>query len=471
MEHLSAQSSQAPEPPTTPLSSYGSRKTTEATFESKRLHTPSPSRANKDKQDDSLVRTPSFLRDAKPSTSALRALFTSKDEDSTANGPRLGKPSMRSLRRAGSFFSQDEYPETVDADTFSLNPRRLSLLSESSFVSVYGKNKEKVTPSTAHRDAMRASPTHEDDESFTRKLSPQEGRIKSWIESRDHPASSNKRPVQGVKPDAFSSIGEVLGPNRPKPRDQLPSISPTPSKRQRQNVSVQPLGKTNHNPSFVGPIFGPNILPPTPGTMSTATLGGRSSNHSIVADRSLNGAISRPTSATTAVISEVQPFGLSSGTKAAQSYASQQTAVDNDTDIEVSDDERQSAEANLSTNGGYNPSDNHFNNLSHGIPFASGSSNLNRALDTNTSQRPPLMSPFTDFMFNGEDLESIRPARTISYPSPGRSHPSTSKDSSKSSGQASAPGKDYARNGGSESSTQQGTNSAKHPLRHKKALR
>ncbi|KAL8720149.1 MAG: hypothetical protein Q9225_002964 [Loekoesia sp. 1 TL-2023] len=455
LDHLSAQSSQAPEPPMTPLPSYGSRKTTEATLESKRLHTPSPSRANKEKQDDSLFRTPSFLRDAKPSTSALRGLFTSKDEDSTANGSKLGKPSMRSLRRAGSFFSQDEYPENVDADTFSLEPRRLSLLSESSFVSVYGKNKEKITPSTAHRDAVRASPTHEDDVSFARKLSPQEGRIRSWIESKDHPASPSKRPVQGVKPDTFSSIGAVLGPNRPNPRDLLPSISPTPSKRQHQNVSAQPLGKPNHNPSFGGPIFGPDVLPPTPETMSTATLGGRSSNHSIVADRSLNGVISRPTSGTTAVSPEARPFGLSSGNKLGHSYASQQTTVDNDTDIEVSDDERQHVEASVSTHGRYNQSDNHFNGFSHDLPLASGSSKPNRALDTNTSRRPPLMSPCTDFMFNGEDLESIRPARTISYPSPGGSHQSTAKDSSKASGQVSASSRDHVRNGGNQSITQQ----------------
>lgn len=73
-------------------------------------------------------RTPSFLREEKPSTTALRSLYQNDHN-----------PSTFSLNRAGS-------PQrSADPDTFTLNSPRLSVLSESSFMSVYGKS-PKLSP-------------------------------------------------------------------------------------------------------------------------------------------------------------------------------------------------------------------------------------------------------------------------------------------------------------------------------------
>ncbi|KAI4172617.1 MAG: hypothetical protein LQ343_003464 [Gyalolechia ehrenbergii] len=452
--YASAQSPKPPEPPTTPLPSYGSPRVTSSTPDSKGRHTPGAGRTYKDRQDDLLVRSPTFLRDANPSTSALRGLFVNQDESLTAKGFRLDKPSTRSLRRAGSFLSQDEDPEIPDGDAFSLNPRRLSLLSESSFVSVYGPNKEKITPSTANSGATKVSSTQEQETSFTRKLTPQEGRIRSWIDSKDHPSSSNKRPVQGVKSDTFSSIGTVLGPNQLRPRDTLTSVSPTPSRRQRQDVVPQPLERTSQKPSLVGPTFGPDVLPPTPGTMSTATLGGRSSNQSIVDRRSLNGGQSRPSSSTKSALPETRSYGATNKETTAQNRP-QHAMDDTDTDIEISDNERHYAKAEVSANGNYYQSDNQFSGFSQAGPFTSGTSKVNRASSIRTSQRPSSMSPSKDFMFNGEGIDSIRPAQTISRPSPSSSHHSASKAPSKPNARAPASSKGQARNTDKESSTQQ----------------
>ncbi|KAL8934132.1 MAG: hypothetical protein Q9216_006058 [Gyalolechia sp. 2 TL-2023] len=448
-DHMNAQNTKPPEPPTTPLPRHGSPRATSSTPSSKRRYTPDAGRTYKERQDDLLVRSPSFLRDANPSTSVLRGLFVNQ-EGLTAKGARLNKPSTRSLRRTGSFWSQDEDPESLDGDAFALDPRRLSLLSESSFISVYGQNKEKITPSTAHADDTKLSPTQEQEIAFTRKLSPQEGRIRSWIDSKDHPSGSSKRAVKGIKPDTFSSIGTVLGSDQPKPRDTLASVSPTPSRRQRQDVSPLPFGKTSQKPSFAGPIFGPDVLPPTPGTMSTATLGGRSSNQSIADERSLNGGQSRPSSSARSALPETRPYGPKGGRTTAQNRP-QHAMDDTNADTRISDNERQDPKAAANANSSYQ-SDIQFSGFSQASPFTSGSSQMNRSSSIRTSQRPPSMAPSKDFMFNGDGIDSIRPARTISHPSPSGSHHSSTKTPSRSTAQAPASGNAQAKNSGKEPS-------------------
>ena len=460
MGRAGGQSRQTPEPSVVSSPPHATSKTSELAPETtfKRPYTPSPSRAHKQKQNATSIRSPSFLSDSKPSTSALRELFTKQDEGSTANGTRLAKPSMRSLRRVGSFFSQDEFPEPVDGDPFSLDPRRLSLLSESSFVSVYGKDKEKTTPSMTDREATITSKPSEGDVAFTRKLSPQEGRIKHWIESKDHPATPSSKSVQSGRSDAFSSIGEVLRPNHPKALPILPSISSTPSDRPRQIVSPQLLGKQDRNVSLAGPMFGRDVLPPTPGTMSTATFGGRSSSHSVATEGSLNGGFSRPTSGTTAVSLRTHILGSTGKDNAPQSAVTQQHPYENDTDIEVSDDGQPFVEAEPKTRDGFNGHNNRLSVFSHGVsPVAYGGS----AVDAVNSRGPLSRSPCTDFMFNGEDIESIRPARTMH---------SSSSTSSNSSGTTTDSSREHARMTGRNASGQKGTSSARKPLRHRRAF-
>ena len=83
-------------------------------------HTADPHATTKPK---TLGRPPSFLQEKKPSTSALRSVYQAD-----------GNPSFISLNRAGSPMKSN------DPDTYTLNSPRLSMLSESSFLSVYGKS-------------------------------------------------------------------------------------------------------------------------------------------------------------------------------------------------------------------------------------------------------------------------------------------------------------------------------------------
>lgn len=443
-----AGNSQTPERPVTPLSSHRSREMSTAisSVVEDRKGTLSPDRAEHNPH-GSPFRKPSFLRDDKPSTSALRGLFQ-KHGGSATSGLGIAKSSTRSLHRTGSFLSQDEYPETVDGDTLSLHLRRLSMLSESSFVSGFGESKERITPSIAHRSPPAASPTRDDGMSLTRNLSAQEGRIRSWIANKDHPASPSKRSVTSLRPETFSSIGEILVPHQPNTRDVRAPVSPTPSKKHRQQVPPQQPSRADYKPSFAGPIFGPDVLPPTPGTMSTATLGGRSSNHSIVAERSLAGTY-RQVSGSTAAADD-GPYESTFATRSLRGDAAHgvsQVYPNDDTDIEISDDEQHLIAAARDKNDASNyPKD------------FSGKDN---------AQRPALTSHVTKSMFNGEDIDAFRPARTISYPSPDRSNQSASQNAPMSNRKASHSTK---ANGEKTSSAQKGTPYFHNALRRKKAF-
>ncbi|KAL8769307.1 MAG: hypothetical protein Q9209_004689 [Squamulea sp. 1 TL-2023] len=395
-------------------------------------------------EEEWLFRSPSFLSDNKPSTSALRDLFQSRDKGSTANGFGLSKPSLLSPRRVGSPPSQDDFPDTLDGETFSLNPRRLSLLSESSFVSVYGQNKEKITPSNAPNRSLNASPLGNDATS-NRRLSPEEGRIRQWIENRDHPASPSKKPIKSATPDAFSSIGEILRPNRLDPKNVPQPASPTRSSGRQQRQQSQRHEKADTKPSFARPIYGPDALPPTPGTMSSGTLGGRSSNHSIVAEKNLTDGISRPTTGHTSNLSHARSHGSNGGLEPMQDEYPQIGPFDDDEDIGVSVDDKHSAFRGIPKQWSDDLDDE-----SGATPTLGESVKASRILGSNGAQRPRLSSYATDRGFNGETVESYGPFRGISYPSPGRNHQAANQNDYESPKKIVTGSSD-----GKESSTQQ----------------
>ncbi|KAL8777658.1 MAG: hypothetical protein Q9213_007757, partial [Squamulea squamosa] len=434
-QHVDASKSKAPSPSSVQSSGPS------CAARNERIKSPDPGYRH---EEEWLLRSPSFLSDNKPSTSALRSLFQSHDKGSTANGFGLSKPSIQSLRRVGSPFSQDDFPDTLDGETFSLNPRRLSLLSESSFVSVYGQNNEKITPSHARNRSLNASPPGHDDTS-NRRLSPEEGRIRQWIENRDHPASPSKKPIKSATPDAFSSIGEILRPNRLDPRNVPQPASPTRSSGRHQRHQVQQREKADTKPSFTGPIYGPDALPPTPGTMSSGTLGGRSSNHSIVVEKSLTDGLSRPTTGHTSNLSHTRSHGSKGGLGPMQDEYPQMGPFDDDTDIKISADDKHPAYRE-------NPKQwsEDLDDESGATPMLGDSVKASRVLGSNGAQRPQLSSYATDTGFNGETIESNRPLRGMSYPSPGRSHQAAIQNDSESPKKTAAGSRD-----GRESSTQQ----------------
>ncbi|KAL8845769.1 MAG: hypothetical protein Q9221_009092 [Calogaya cf. arnoldii] len=367
--------------------------------------------------EDRLLRSPSFLSDDKPSTSALRSLISSDNKGSTANGFGPLNPSMLSLRRVGSPFSRDDLPEVLDEDAFPLNPTRLSLLSESSFVSVYGQKKEKTTPYCVTKQALNSSPPGNGDTPANHLSPHQEGRVRQWIEHRDQPATPSRQSTSHAR---LLSIGEILKSDQPSLQELPHPASPTRSSGRLQRQQTQRPEKADKKASFAGPIFGPDALPPTPGTMSSATLGGRSSNHNITAESSLNDGTSRPTTGPTSDIPYRSSHGSSNGLPSTQDNHAEtglRSAFDNDTDFDVSDEDKHPAYRDTSS-----PSSHYLSDNSRATPLMGESSKASQILGANGAQRPRLNYHITESMSNGDNMGTSRPSRTISYPSPGRMH-------------------------------------------------
>ncbi|KAL8803866.1 MAG: hypothetical protein Q9182_002922 [Xanthomendoza sp. 2 TL-2023] len=389
-------------------------------------------RKHEDRGHDRLLRSPSFLHDDKPSTSALRGLFQSYDSGPNAFGFGSTKTSSLSLPRVGSPLSQED-TDALDADNLSLSLRRLSLLSESSFDSLYDQN----TPSNAHNASSLGDNLDIDD--FTRKLSPEEGRIRHWVESREHQAGGSKRQLKSARPNAFSSIGEVIGPSEADPNDDPSSVSPTPlTARQRQQQS-QRLVKTDNRTSLAGP-FGPDAFPPTPGTMSTATLGGRSSNHSINAGQSLGNGSCRPTNSNVSNLPYPLSYGTHGGLRSVQDNGAQKTlqsSSGNDIDIEVPEEEQNPAYRNTYLDQGI-----YLDDKPRPASFLGRSIRADQVNGSRSSQRPRLSSYGTDAMVNGAGTGITPPLRTISYPSPSKSGENGAQISSQQSQQGLAGSND-----------------------------
>lgn len=445
--------------PTSTARPPSSIKSSEANFAARQDCVTSPGR-ERQHEEDRLLHSPSFLSDDKPSTSALRGLFLSHDKDSTAYGFGPKKPSLLSLSRVGSPFSQDDFPETLEEDALSLNPRRLSLLSESSFVSVYGQKKENITTSGVPKGTLNTS-SRNGDASAAGNLS-QEGRVQQWIEHRDHPATPSRQSTNHARPDEFSSIGAMLRSDRPSDKEVPHPTSPKRSRGRPQPQKFQQPGKADKKSSFAAPIFGPDALPPTPGTMSSATLGERSSNHSIIAEKSLKNGVSRPTTGHTSDTSHGRSHGSNDELQSTQDdhvKAEFPRTFDNDTDFDGLDEDKHPAYRNM-----FMQPNHHLNGNPRATPLMGESTKASQVLGANGPRRPRLNNHITNSMSNGEGFETTRHSRTISYPSPGRRHQDIDQIVTNSPKQAMV-----GSNGGLESSPQQGMKRSKYPpLRHKK---
>lgn len=329
-------------------------------------------------------RTPSFLKENKKSTQALRSLYSS-DGYSTP-----GNPSMFSLPRPGSLFSADEQKSEVDPDGFVLNSPRLSMLSESSFLSVYGKAKESDLISAKKTESRPYDESSSENEHSRQDSKQHNPNIHKWINESKKPPPK-RRFAKDRRDDRFSSIDQVVDdiPNEAQPVQrarQIPSRSPSHQNRE-EPVSFQPL------PPLGGTMFGQDVLPPTPDTMSTSNIEANSSAPSIITEKSLldgtpfgatNYSVFAPEERPQTTESSGDPFKLDPT-----------LIFDEEETVMKSDDE---PPHQTST-------------------FMNGSLNAKRQVGA-VPPRPLLTTYATDMMFNGEGYDSIQPARTMSYPSP-----------------------------------------------------
>ena len=396
-----------------------------------------------------LGRVPSFLREKKPSTSALRTVYQSD-----------GNLSHVSLNRAGSPI------RSQDPESHTLSSPRLSMLSESSFVSVYGKS-PKISDTSDETEAgltryegsseltigevgramkgtmsssSRNQPDHRRGLSIRgRSQQTSIHRSQDLVQSRRDP-SSDSASDRSFK-DRLEHLSHDQQSSTPRSRDQDTSrwldqsmssdeISPLQQRARRQRPSKSGRKSTssgldgtfssisevlhetpNHKleeisplPTLGDPIFGgPNVLPPTPDTMSTQK-GANSSTQSIITEKSIGDMARFPARNVSAMMPSDRPH----------------TAGTLDTEYEDSIDdsglERPSArpqKSQIHTDAFMKES------LQPSFPFISGGS-LSKAVHKtgHTPTRPTLTSYATNIMFDGDGIEESQPSRGMSYPSP-----------------------------------------------------
>lgn len=377
-------------------------------------------------------RAPSFLREDKPSTSALRSLYTTETNTS-----------YMSLNRAGS-------PQRdLDPDSYTLNSPRLSMLSESSFMSVYGKSSrapfdplppvpplpdlniprtrtpmeykgaERINPAftrglsdasikrardkatkSAARQASSNESEHRSELSFlsrveqstkTKRRSSSHSRsehLSKWLDEavsgdegsplhhrngRHRSPKARRSSPKPAFPDQYSSIGEVLHKPQPNAIEGIPTL-----------------------PALTKPIFvGPEILPPTPDTMSTAQKA-NSSTPSIITEKSVKD-ISRPSRS------------LHPTSSHQRSRTKDSLGLDFENDISSSDDEHHSLRAQRSEADSTAIPLDAFDSF----PFmGSGNSSKAKRMLGDAPSRPPLAT-------NPGDAYA---SRALSYPSPKAEH-------------------------------------------------
>lgn len=240
-------------------------------------------------------RIPSFVCEKKPSTTALRSVYLEPI------------PKLKAVQSFASLLSQRESRADDALDVDLADSPRLSVLSESSFPSIYNRNKSGGTQvdasesdhvSTDVVDQGISQPTYDG-------YRNDESRIIQWVENRVNENKSRQisedryrtyqSPVQTMPPRfstrlQYHSLSNIALTDLAKPALQSPwEVEPartfvdhreTQLPRATDNVSLH-----TSRPSVDRPLFGENILPPTPESVSTRLL--RKSHSSIADSRSL----------------------------------------------------------------------------------------------------------------------------------------------------------------------------------------
>ena len=314
-------------------------------------------------------RIPSFMRDNKRSTTVLRSLYSSD-----------GNPSFVSLGRPISLLSEDDDDDDDDRiDRQMSNSPRLSILSETGFESIYGGRKDPTSDETDGEDHVAEPHLPKLPSNPLQRNTQRESRLHRWLDERNMPRTPSPN---GTANDKVSSIGEVL--SQAPFRDQnsavhmaadYPREQRTPEKRQGK----QPWNfeKRTASPTFAGPIFGAAVLPPTPDTMSTATLDANSSTPSIITEKSLLDGISYPAKGYSTLLPDTRPHTSESVTGSASSGS-------------IRDTSRQDTVTASNT---------------HGIP------------GSDAAMRPSLTVGVTGILTRGSS-STTQASRTLSYPSP-----------------------------------------------------
>ena len=231
-------------------------------------------------------REPHILSQKKASTHALRSVYLETAQ------------SLHPVKSFNSLLTRHE--SKADDDEAVLDSPRLSVLSESSFPSIYSP-KDQVSPDRYAWENQEAEPaptsTHWRQDSIKR--------VSRWMDERDEvdgtPSKSN-----GLSPPIRQHADEISSSPSKRPGDEArfqslanaisvdsPAIAPPSTKVQRGVSYIKPYpiridrnSASAQTPptSFGGPMFGEPLLPPTPESASTRMLRG---SRSSLTERSL----------------------------------------------------------------------------------------------------------------------------------------------------------------------------------------
>ena len=310
-------------------------------------------------------RVPSFMRDVKKSTNVLRSMYSSD-----------GNASFVSLGRPVSLFSGDDDDDYIDQQM--TNSPRLSILSESGFSSIYGGHKDQIFGEADDKEP----PVPKVPSDPPQRNPNRESRLHKWLDERNMPRTPSP---QGIANDKVSSIGQVLSQVSTSSRNRS-STEITPggqlsreqrNSERRQTKQPRSPEKRTTSPTFAGPIFGAAVLPPTPDTMSTATLDANSSTPSIITEKSLLDGTPYPVKGYSASIPDIRPHTSDSINGSASPGSLRNTTRQ---DISARGDARCTTESDAPT-------------------------------------RPSLTFRGTN-IFSGESMYPTPASRTLSYPSP-----------------------------------------------------
>lgn len=225
--------------------------------------------------------------------------------DQKSSSPRLRSRRSMTPRRSGiqtresnasatlssvSYLTRDSVAPNDDSeneegrisDTFTMRgPPSLSVLSESSFPSIYGSpRRPENEASSKGRKADTASkkkPENDSERNTRLATAHRKARVDQWIQDRSL-QPKKRRPAQApARADSqHTSIDMVLQPTAPvaaasdghEEEDvDIWRVSPTkPAPARKAHKSPTPVPDDLEGPSFAGPIFGTNFLPAVEGS-------------------------------------------------------------------------------------------------------------------------------------------------------------------------------------------------------------
>ena len=239
----------------------------------------------------SAQRVPSFLHSECGSTGALRSLYLTGEEN------YRGAYNYTPLSRMGSTFRT---PGSQRAMSDGLRSPTLSVLSESSFMSVYGNTKkldlnglnEAGEPLDMDEQQPQDVPRSRsgDGQADNHRSQTAASSVQRYLQHRTESCSPSSRHARHApKSGEFLSFGEIE-PRTDEPRPA--SIEPVhhgmpPPPRPQENVNPSRYEKRRRSLPQGAPMYSQAYLPPTPDTMSTVDQEGFNGSSSIITEKSL----------------------------------------------------------------------------------------------------------------------------------------------------------------------------------------